>query len=285
MIIGWNTGVTNSTKLITFGTTEASCLQSKLPSGGGTSVLPTGSVTCATATGNSYVKNGKFNNNLLGNTISLSLATRGDVTLATMPITNTYFSTHAATSCINGKAIPGTKLTYPIPANVLTALNANAAANGGNTVAGLLYLANKTIGGVNGMPSLSDMNTAVSSIVQGFSQCRILGGFASTSAGYKLADQETADQDVEVVSDVVVYPNPTTGDAYVKYEKSAAGTTLIQVCNVQGSVVYSFATEQLPAGVTYNMRIPSATWAEGVYIIKLQQGENISIGKLIILRH
>src|SRR6185295_7044629 len=66
---------------ITFGTSEGSCLKSKLPSGTTPSQLPSGNVSCAGATGTSYLSNGKFKDVLLGQVIALGISLRNTSSL------------------------------------------------------------------------------------------------------------------------------------------------------------------------------------------------------------
>ena len=49
-----------STMMITIGTNEVPCMQAKLRSGSSAAALPVGSVSCAGATGISYLNNSKF---------------------------------------------------------------------------------------------------------------------------------------------------------------------------------------------------------------------------------
>jgi hypothetical protein len=121
-----------------------------LPSGFGDQMLNGCGVTprCQTDPALPVQGNGQWQNNLLGQTVTLTLNTRLDPTLLNLVLP----------PCLS------------IRPSVLTALN-NATCNGGfgPTVHGLLYLANRALGGQNTcLASLSDINDAVDSINRQF---------------------------------------------------------------------------------------------------------------------
>jgi hypothetical protein len=271
----------SGTRKITIGTTEAACLQSKLPSGSTVAVLPNASVSCAGATGNAYLSNGKFKNVLLGNTIALSLNLRLDPSLAGLRITGPYITTFAATSCSNGVAQNGTRLVCAIPPSVITYLGAN------NTVADLVILANKALGGTyvptSSTPSLSHINAALSAFIQSFDKCRIFVGFSTTSNGAKFEEVFADEQDVSE-ADFSVYPNPASGSVTLSYTAKEDSRVAVSVYRADGSLATELMEKEVYAGQNDLFILNTMEWIPGVYFARINTGGQVFTKKLIILR-
>jgi hypothetical protein len=135
----------------------ANTMPTTLPSwlGNQSLVACSGTPRCQTSTPIPLQGNAQWQNVLLGQTVTLTLNTRLSPTLLD-------FTLPARLCTQNG--------TFTIPVSVLAALN-NSTCNGGygQTVRGLLYLANQALAGQGTCnASLTDINTAVSSINNGF---------------------------------------------------------------------------------------------------------------------
>src|SRR5262249_34917719 len=160
---------------------EENCLVLRMPAGGTPAVLPANGAgttlfnlsncgtTAVSGSTDLLLKNGKFNNVLLGQTITLALDIRQNSSLAKVvlcPTIKAQAVIHTASGDVlnpGSDGILGTAddpiTTISIPQSVLTKLGAN------NTVADLLALANTALGGGSISPaSLSDINTAVNNI-------------------------------------------------------------------------------------------------------------------------
>jgi hypothetical protein len=268
LVNGWNT------RTVTIGTTESSCLQSKLPTITTPTSLPNGSVTCATATGNSYIAAGKFKNVLLGNEIALALAVRANPALGNLRITGPYVTSYAATSCVEGKAIPGTQTIYSIPQRVITALGSN------NRISDLITLANKSLGNAISNPSAADLNSALNSILYAFNQCRILAGFSSSSVGSRIEDAEAIGQQL---NSLLIYPNPTSENATVAFIGDGNRATL-EVYSMNGGLSTQIFDQATTTGEEYKVDINSSSWAAGVYFMRLTLGNEVTFGKLVIMK-
>ncbi|MCX7993888.1 MAG: HYR domain-containing protein, partial [Fimbriimonadales bacterium] len=177
---------------LSFSATSAavSCLIARLPAGGPASTLPAGLGNYVVDPGacptNSIIPlnpNGRFQNVLLGQTITLSLNVRLNAMLLSnfgnMPICRTI-CTRAVLPGPDG--LFGTPDDYPdpmalprcvtLPPSVLTALD-----NLGlpRTVGGLLELANRALAGhPTGGASLSDINSAVDALNRAFDGCKLM---------------------------------------------------------------------------------------------------------------
>src|SRR5205085_5610851 len=128
--------------------------------------LAAGNLTItSSAFANQYLtKQGRINNVLLSQTITLALNSRlNGGLLATIPLTSCML--------INDSPVA-------FDQNVL---NYMAAHGYPATVAGLLQLANAILGGtltagVGGVPSYSEINGAVTWVNEGFDECKMFGG-------------------------------------------------------------------------------------------------------------
>jgi hypothetical protein len=82
----------------------------------------------------------------------------------------------------------------------------------------------------------------------------------------------------EVSSDVSVYPNPSNGSFTMRFNNSNAADVEVSIVNLKGQVCYA---EQLSnvgsASVTINSGLP-----EGMYFLKITNGKDISLKKLLI---
>jgi hypothetical protein len=170
--------VTNGTYLL-IGPDQGSCIARRLPAGGPSVPLTpgvhtfTGGETCTTDLPLDK-KSLKFRNVLLGQTITLALNVRLDTALSSVAL-GSNFCTVAAVELPGGGLTPGDKSTcqsFHIPASVFAALDGLGLPK---TVAGLLTLANRALSGLpTGTASLSDINSAVSAINEGFDECRFV---------------------------------------------------------------------------------------------------------------
>ena len=162
---------------------DAQCLVLRMPANATPAVLPSGaasfgttseypacSTTLKTSKGDPYVNNGKFVDVLFGQTVTLWLGINGSS--AQPNLAGVHLCGSMTTQKLKGNVVDpaSAPYTFTIPSSVLTWLNAN----GGATVSNLLALADKALGGGSGLPSLSDINVAVSNVNQGFDSCRAL---------------------------------------------------------------------------------------------------------------
>jgi hypothetical protein len=168
----------------------AQCIVTRLAATGNASALPNWGTTekvlqnptnCnVSGTPALPIKNGKFDNVLLGQTIALGLNVRLDPTLANLDLT-----TIGTPVVIRGVAYRqfctqsgGNIQTWRISQAVINALSNTTFVpdpTHRGKVSGLLDLANRALAGLpTGNVSLTDINAAVDSINTGFDECRIL---------------------------------------------------------------------------------------------------------------
>jgi hypothetical protein len=277
LVNGWNS------RTVTILSSEANCVISRLPAGATPSTLPTGHVTCATATGSAYLSNGKFKNNLLGQVITLGFNLRLNSSLGNLALTGPYMTTYQATACSAGVAIPGTKQVWHIPQAVLNCLGAN------NTVAHLLVLGNRALG--NSLPSgcsatISQINTAINSINNGFDKCRILAGFGTSSAGLRLAPTESTG---EIISDdnflsIGIHPNPVREGSLLYFRPAVSGMVVAELFTLSGSRTAILFKEAVEADVPLMVEIDGQTLLPGMYLLKMTLGAQSRITKFVVIK-
>ena len=81
--------------------------------------------------------------------------------------------------------------------------------------------------------------------------------------------------ELNVLTDLNVSPNPTTGFFEISYQNKNNAEATLQVCNLLGQEILK---EKLKAG---NNKINASEWARGVYVYRIrQEGKIIAKGKL-----
>jgi hypothetical protein len=177
------------TKSLTIPLSAAQCIMNRLPANGTPDALPNGfgdqtlqdSPSCQVPGPKLLtIKNGKFSNVLLGQTITLGLNLRLDPTLANLDLTTIGTQvtigrvTYRQFCTQGGRSIQ----TWLIPQAVIDAtLNPTYVpdATHRGKVSGLLDLANRALAGLQtGSVKVSDINAAVDTINTGFDECRML---------------------------------------------------------------------------------------------------------------
>jgi hypothetical protein len=269
-------------RTLTILTSEGSCLNTKMPApnNGNVNPLPVGNVTCATATGSSYLSGLKFKNKLLTQTIALSLNVRLNPALGNLQLTAPYMITYAATSCSSGVAIPGTQAAFHIPIQVLSCLGT------ANTVNNLLTLANQALGNVLPLTctsNLQNLHDALMAINLGFDHCRILGGFTTTLQGSKNREDNSEIQENSLIS-FNSYPNPFDESAIIEFSAYEDAHAMLEVYNLIGQQVSVLFDGQVKAFEKQSVKFNSSHLAQGMYVCKLSIGKQVFYHKMMLNR-
>jgi hypothetical protein len=222
---------------------------------------------------NNYLTSlGKINNVLLSQTLALSLNTRlQNGKLATLKLGNGCFVTSGG--------------NFQVNQNVINYLGANA------TVQDLLNLANDVLGGVkvpgvNGVPSFSDINSAVDAINNGFDGCRLYMG-QCTSAPIHNNMIVTNEARTEVTANgvtVTAFPNPFTDRVSFRIQSQISGQATLDVFNTLGEKIQTVYKGFIFAGVPHlvDLRLPNASQSNLFYVLRV--GSKSVSGKLIQLK-
>jgi hypothetical protein len=252
-------------------------VNSVMPGGGTpTALVTTGQCNILNAcfTDNYLTRQGKINNVLLSQTITLSLNVRVTNTILNLPPIQP-----GACILIGGD-------TISINQNVVTYL----ACNGGATIANLLALANNLLGGiltpgqnVGGciVPSYSDVNDAVTSFNEGFDDCRTFLGFGpcvTVVAAAKAVVSQAGE--LKVTS----YPNPYNDQVRFVIQSSVSGRGSLEVYNMLGQKLQTVYQGYIFAGrgQVVNYAVPSMNRTNLIYVLRVR--DQRVTGKLLNIR-
>ena len=257
--------------------TTALCIIAKMPAGGTAAAFPVSlgdangcSSTSSYPTG--FLKNGRFNNVLVGQTLALTLNMRLDNTLAGVPLSASMTS-YAALNCDGLDPLDLVGITKTISGAVLSNLGANA------TVSDLLLLANKALAGVQytpygSTPSASEISGAVAAINELFDNCRMytsptLVVARSLSANVQASGPALAAKTTTAYSEALhAFPNPFSANTTLEFTlPQTAGYELV-VYDIKGRLVARVSTGEAQAGVRYTFPL-GGSLQEGVYVARL----------------
>ena len=265
----------------------AQCIIDKMPAGGSAAAFPSslGNASgCASSFPSGFLRNGRFNNVLVGQSLALSLNLRLDNTLAGVPLSATM-SSYATLSCSSPDPRDLTGISRSMPAAVLGNLGYGS---GTPTVGSLLALANKALGGVayansGGNPSLSDINCAVAGINELFDECRIFDASRTpvcaartTTTGLPAAGNSAPANDLRLAADdtsseasqLAALPNPFTTSTALSFTLPETAKYSLTVYDLKGSEVARVSSGEAQAGVRYYFAV-GAGLQEGVYVARL----------------
>jgi len=83
----------------------------------------------------------------------------------------------------------------------------------------------------------------------------------------------------DLTSNMSVYPNPTNGKFTVSITNPEATDMTIELVNVSGQVVYR---NEVKAAYSYNDEIDASQFAKGVYYLKVNNGREVKIEKVVV---
>ncbi len=231
---------------------DAACIVAKLP-GGGTPAVLSGAVNCDNTPSGMVNGQGRLNNILLAQTITLRLNMRLTPSLPGFQFPNGVFYTWESTGCDPNTSTPsGSAQQHTIPASVLALLPANP------TVQDISNLADKALGNQLNNVNLGDINTVVSMINEVFDECKWASGSQGfgiiTSVKPNLADNK------KFGITAVAYPNPFNDVTNVNITSSQNVTSaVVEVYTLSGTKVASVYQGNLIAGQTYSFKLDMLT--------------------------
>ena len=221
---------------------------------------------------------GKFNNVLLSQTITLTLNTRlAGNPLLTLPIQS-------------GCLVTG-KGTFEMNQNVVNYLPYNGTAA---TVSNLLDLANDLLGGTltpgqntgtvadpRIVPSYSDVTRAIDAINKGFDGCSSFNGYQDCST-LVIATRKAPDNLAQVNKiQVTAYPNPFTDQVRFIISSPVTGEATLDVFNLQGQKVKTLFQGTVTANIAQivEYHVADVSRQSLVYVVTMN-GERVT-GKLL----
>jgi hypothetical protein len=82
---------------------------------------------------------------------------------------------------------------------------------------------------------------------------------------------------------LVTYPNPANQSAAVRFNLSQEFNGKIEVVNALGATVFGTAEQSFAKG-DQNIQLPTAQWADGLYLVRLVSG-NMEMSTRLVVRH
>ncbi|MEO7263428.1 MAG: hypothetical protein ABIW38_00885 [Ferruginibacter sp.] len=250
-------------------------LNSVLPGGrtptalvAGTGACMISNTTCFDA--NYLTQQGRINNNLLSQTITLSLNVRLGTLLNNIPIQSGCLITSRG--------------SYRIDESVATYL----ACKGTATVSGLLALANGALGGSltpgqnSGgciVPSYSAINSAVDAINNAFDECQTYTGYGTctTSPSVPQLPAQISGNNVTVNT----FPNPYNDNVTFNIESNISGKGVLEVYNLTGQKLKTVFEGNITAGRVQSVRFNIPSQNRSTLIYRLTVGETTTTGKVL----
>ena len=295
---------------------SAAKVNSVMPGGGTANTLPAGTAcnilsgTCFNFSGTTttyLTKQGKINNVLLSQTITLSLNSRINSQISDFPIQAGNIVTQERVTCNNDDPLnlvscevsTSAKKSFPMNANVAAYLTHNG--NIEADVADLLALANDLLGGIKSpgqalqyvhglnsgtvyVPTYAEATSAVDAINNAFDKCRTSLGYDAPLCPVLLTNRSVGETEVtSAVSElkVAAYPNPYNHSVNFNFTAPLSGKALLEVYDVAGRRLAVVFQGQVDAGIQKSVlyKVPSSSRVPMIY--KLTIGDKTSYGKLL----
>jgi hypothetical protein len=85
-------------------------------------------------------------------------------------------------------------------------------------------------------------------------------------------------------SEILVYPNPTTGEVTIKFNVPLDGNVNLSFVDINGRVVTNILNEYMPSG-NYTYRASLSGFAPGSYYTTMTSSTAISVNKTVLINH
>lgn len=264
---------------MTFYAGQSGCIIDLLP-GGGPAKKITGANTCASHPG-IQKKNGRINNILLAQTITLGLNLRLDGDLGGVVILSDTLLTAPSSGCDGeGDTITGSYSKFVIPLSVYNVLSQS----GTLTVAGLYALANTRLGGgAVGATTLQAISDAVSRINEGYDECRI-GAFQPPLQSLEAREGSAKDEETSIIH-MKVFPNPFSTSTNIEFSAYEDGQASVEIYTLTGRKVATLFDGQVETGKTYRFAFNGEQGVDQVtYICVIRTGQETRIERMMMVR-
>ena len=301
-LLGTTNMIIGSINSVTIPATDqgANKLNQTMPGGSMPAALPAGNCDISTGcfTYPVYLtKQGKINNVLLSQTITLSLNTRwNDGELLLFPIKSGYLTTQKMTGCG-----PDATVVTTCSSNTVSSILMNQHVvdylGSGATVNDLLILANDILGGtlipgINGVPSYSDVNDAVDAINESFDEgrrfldyysvkqtCELLFPAPIILSPVTMITNSTEPVSVSAIT-VTAYPNPYTDNVSFVIDSKLSGQCSLDVYNMSGQKIKTIFQGHIVAGKQrFSLNLPVQQHTNLFYVFRV--GDQRVAGKLL----
>jgi hypothetical protein len=92
-------------------------------------------------------------------------------------------------------------------------------------------------------------------------------------------ESSSAVENGDLTNTLSVYPNPTSGKFNVSISNAEATDMTLELVNISGQVVYR---NEVKAAYSYNEEIDATQFAKGVYYLKVNNGKEVKIEKVVV---
>ncbi len=258
-------------------------------------------------TSTTYItKQGRINNVLLSQTITLGLNMRISSDLPNFALQAGTFATAGKVggcgsttpkvrSCYYNPVEPYNLITVneytykSISQTVIDALNCKTYPL---TVAGLFHLANDALGNIDGTvgtecgASLSNINNAVSAINEGFDECRVFIGWNVGSCvpdvpARRIITSPVTEAGVVDKLSISAYPNPFRDRVSFVIASPVSGQASLEVYNIVGQKLQTVYKGYITAGRSQVFEYKSPSVSNSTLIYKFRVGNKEVTGKLV----
>lgn len=89
----------------------------------------------------------------------------------------------------------------------------------------------------------------------------------------------SAVENSDLMNNLSVYPNPTTGKFTVSISNTEATDLTIELVNISGQVVYR---NEVKSAYSYNDDIDATSFAKGVYYLKVSDSKGVNVKKVVV---
>ncbi len=265
---------------------EAQCIINLLPAGGNPARI-TGVNTCASHPG-IQIKNGRINNVLLGQTITLGLNMRIKPNLALLALDSPILEVANSSGCLGAPPVDHpiacTVVNYTFNSSVYSLLLSMYGPN--PTVANLFDLANKALGNCGGIANnmLSPINDAVTMINEKFDGCKwatFQGNGSGTNPISGIDPWITEDQPAQIKMSVM--PNPFANSTVVEFSVSKSSHVTLELYNIMGSKIATLVDRNVNADetVTYPYTADAAI-GSGMFICILRTEYGTKVTRMLV---
>ena len=86
------------------------------------------------------------------------------------------------------------------------------------------------------------------------------------------------------VKEFQLMPNPASDNITLSFVPSATGTSILTVYTIDGRKVIEFNNSVTEAGKQYTRKIDVSKFKNGVYLMRLQSADKVTVRKFIIAR-
>lgn len=224
--------------------TTAQAVNDFLPSSGTSKTLPSGTSTNPGAS---------ISNTLAGQVVALTLNTKFDQ----------LFSSFA-----------------PADEN-LASLVVTSGAFAGKTVQFVLNEANRKLGSCSSPYTLSALNNICTQINQNYQNGTTNSGLLACSTN-PAANPPARLSENNLDGDLIIYPNPTSGNFNIAYSSEPGNALQIQVMDLSGKALYSELKTMETGSLTMTLSASDLNMSSGIYFVTIKSDRGTIAQKLVI---